>query len=162
MSTPNATLPSALRCLELPLHGRTLLLPHAVVTEVIAADLPFALAIARDTWRIQEISWRGLRLPLVSLERASGDTQDIEGGRRSAVVLYLPEQNPRLSHAALLLQNAPRLRQVRREDTESETLPSPHPLLGFGLRTAGEEFFVPDLAALQHKLQTSFGIYAPV
>ncbi len=72
---------SVVRCLALPIAGEQILVPNAVVAEVVAADTVSPLS-GDPEWLLGSLTWRGSVLPLVCMEAAVGGIR-LEAGARS-------------------------------------------------------------------------------
>jgi len=140
---------SSLNCLLLPLSDRILLLPSAAVAEVIRYPGKPEPVNNAPAWLLGRINWRGLELPLVSFEAASGKLLPSQG--RQMAVLNLSSGQGALKFYALLLQGFPRPLRV------DEQLPcSDAPLLPLELSAVslanGKIGKIPNLPALEQQL----------
>jgi chemosensory pili system protein ChpC len=99
------------RSLLIPVGGGTLLLPHASVAEIVNFSQPVPHAGA-PAWLLGRIPWRGLSIPLVSMEVLSGQKKPPLGRRCRILVINPVGKNQKLSFYALLSQDIPSLIQV--------------------------------------------------
>ncbi|MGB9578333.1 MAG: chemotaxis protein CheW, partial [Halothiobacillaceae bacterium] len=70
-------------CARLPLQGVSLLVPYACVAEIVSLSLRSNAGAF-----LGEVDWRGVRIPVLSLERACGREVEVPRGRVRLVVLY--------------------------------------------------------------------------
>jgi chemosensory pili system protein ChpC len=91
--------------LLLPLADRTLLLPNVALAELVPYRAPQTVE-GMPAWLLGQISWRELRLPLLSFEAASNGVANIGPGCRVAVLNALGGR-PQVKFIALLLQSIP-------------------------------------------------------
>ena len=91
--------------LLLPLADRTLLLPNVALAELVPYRAP-QTADGMPAWLLGQISWRELRLPLLSFEAASNGVSNVGPGCRVAVLNALGGR-PQVKFIALLLQSIP-------------------------------------------------------
>jgi chemosensory pili system protein ChpC len=95
----------SLTALLLPLTDRTLLLPNVALAELVPFRAP-QTAEGMPSWLLGQITWRELRLPLLSFEAASNGSANIGPGCRVAVLNALGGR-PEVKFIALLLQSIP-------------------------------------------------------
>ena len=143
---------SVVRCLALPIAGEQILVPNAVVAEVVAADTVSPLS-GDPAWLLGSLTWRGSVLPLVCMEAAVGGIR-LEAGARSKIVILksLSAREP-LENFAVLVQGIPH--QVLATD-HTVTLESPindgRPFVAADLQVEGEQAFIPNLDAVEKAL----------
>lgn len=131
--------------LVLPLSDRSLLLPNVAVAELI--DYQDCTA-EPDTpeWYLGPISWRELKLPLISFEAACGGRPRV-GGRARIVVLNALGGRNDVRFIALLTQGIPRSFKV---DSQLSYVDVPLAELELAAVQAGESVArIPDLVALE-------------
>lgn len=93
---------------------QVLLLPNTAVAEIVHYSAPQPADNAPD-WLLGTMEWRGLRLPVISFERAAGDTPGETGaGQRIAVINGVHNDNS-LQFYALVIEGNPRLVNVGAE-----------------------------------------------
>ncbi|MEW6446253.1 MAG: chemotaxis protein CheW [Pseudomonadota bacterium] len=131
-------------CVRLPLDGMSLLLPYACVAEIVSLSLR-----AEDSALLCEVDWRGIRVPVVSLERACGEPIDVPRGRARLAVLYGLHDRERTPYYALLLNGVPRTDSLAAEDIVERADGHGCDLLGMSVEVEGQSLFLPDLQALE-------------
>lgn len=104
-------LPSEIRGLLVPLSGEQLLLPNAMVAEVVNYQAPQPIEDAPD-WLKGYVAWRGEIVPLVSVERLTGAAEPAPGHRARIVVCTTLGRHSRLSYVGLVARAIPRLVRV--------------------------------------------------
>lgn len=95
----------------IPLAGVNLLLPNTCIAEVIGYQEPQPVDGAPD-WMLGFIDWRGMHIPLISFEAASGGAAASIDRRSRIVVLNGIGGDEALSFFALVVQGIPRLLQL--------------------------------------------------
>ena len=134
--------------LLLPLADRTLLLPNVALAEIVQYRAPHTSAGMPD-WLLGQISWRELRLPLLSFEGASNGVSSVGPGCRVAVLNALGGR-PQVKFIALLLQSIPHSIKVdghlARADVELG------PLELHAVMLDGAVVKIPDLVGLEQLL----------
>ena len=140
------------RCLALPIAGEQILVPNAVVAEVVAADTVSPLS-GDPQWLLGRLTWRGAVLPLVCMEAAVGGTRLEAGARSKIVILKALSASEALENFAVLVQGIPH--QVLATD-HTVTLEAPiddgRPFVAADLQVEGERAFIPKLDAVEKAL----------
>lgn len=131
-------------CVRLPLRGMSLLLPYACVAEIVSLSLR-----PEDSAILGEVDWRGIRVPVLSLERACGNPIDVPRGRVRLAVLYGLRERERLPYYAVLLTGVPRTESLRAEQLQEQADAEGCALLGMGAEVGGQTVHIPDLQALE-------------
>lgn len=98
----------AIRCMQLPLHGLSLLVPNSAVAEIIGYSAPQQAGQA-EPWLQGKISWRGVMVPIVSFEHLC-QMEAVEPGPRSrfAVLYNAQPDNQDVPYFGIILQDIPR------------------------------------------------------
>jgi len=104
-------LPGEIRGLLIPLARERLLLPHALVAEVVNYQPPQPIEGAPD-WLKGHVSWRGAMLPLVSAECLMQLPETAPGHRARIVVCTTLGQDTPVPYLGLLAQAIPRLVRI--------------------------------------------------
>jgi chemosensory pili system protein ChpC len=120
-----------------------LLLPYACVAEIVNLSLRSNVGAF-----LGEVDWRGIRIPVLSLERACGREVEVPRGRVRLVVLYGLRDKENLPYYAIVLNGAPRTESVE-PDLIEEGPSSNCTLLGNEVRMGGQVFHIPDLEAIE-------------
>jgi chemosensory pili system protein ChpC len=107
----SSVLVKEIRSVLIPLGDRQLLLPNAVVAEVMGYQEPDPLPGSPD-WFLGNIAWRGVMIPVVSFEAMQGGNVVTPGHRGRIVILNVLSNHPRLSHFGLVVQAIPSLVRV--------------------------------------------------
>lgn len=140
----------ALSSLLLPLSDRTLLLPSVALAELINLR-PVETQAGAPEWYLGDISWRDLRLPLLSFETLSSGVAAPEpaAGARIAVINAIGGR-AHLKFFALLVQGIPRPYKL-----DASLAPAGAPLAALEVESALVEGMVariPDLIAVEQRL----------
>ncbi len=148
---------TALRAVLLPLTGQNLLLPAAVVAEVVGYVEPYPGG-SWPGWVVGVFAWHGQMLPLVSVEAALGLELSQERGRHNRiVVLHTLGGPPGLPRYGVLVNDTPRVVSIWPESLRvcvpGEAV-EPYVRQRVTLSDA-ESAIIPDLDALQGALLDS-------
>lgn len=134
--------------LVIPLADRSLLLPNVVVAELIPYRAPPAVS-GQPAWFLGEVSWRDLRLPLLSFEAACGAPVVVGENARIAVLNALGGR-PQVKFIALLVQGIPRSQRITAELPRADVELAPLELAA--VKVEDGVLRIPDLEALEQML----------
>lgn len=143
---------SMLRCLLVPLRNTELLVPSSAIAEVSPFEEPMPAPLAPD-WILGMMLWRGLSIPLLSLDRMMG-VEVIGHKRASKIAIFNTiNGNPSLPFFAVETQGIPRLFQVSEGALELEQMEnsSSDPVL-CKVNIDGNHVVIPDLDMLENTL----------
>ncbi len=139
----------AVLCARLPLQGHTLLLPYSTVAEI--ANLSFR---PKEGAFLGQVEWRGVRVPVFSLERGCGESVDILAGRVRLAVFYGVRDPATRPYFAVTLDGMPRTGSVHAKQLSVAEAAASCALLGTPALLDGEPVFIPDIHALEAWMDT--------
>lgn len=137
-------------CMLAPIHGRQLLLPGVTVAEVVRMQRIRPVKNTAD-WLLGLLPWRGLILPVLSVEQVLSDPgESIPAPRASNALLIMNRTRalPKLDFYAVLVRALPRMLWV----TEEAISGIDGPLAAAEaarVKVADEEAVIPRLAYLE-------------
>ncbi|MBV1908338.1 MAG: chemotaxis protein CheW [Kangiellaceae bacterium] len=106
--------------LMIPTVNSNILLPNTNVAEVV----PFSNVelfeddSTRPNWYLGHLVWRGMDIPLVSIDLIKGET-DAQANKRSRVaVTHTLNSNGELPYLAIVVQGIPRLSHVKHDNIQ--------------------------------------------
>src|SRR5690554_2300390 len=112
MASTSSQKNNALTVVLTSIHGLQLLLPGAAVAEIIEYQAAENSDDEQPTWYLGELAWRGLNIPLVSLEGMNNDAFFTETGQLKIVVVHSASSNNRLRHWAFVVMDTPRMLRI--------------------------------------------------
>jgi len=133
--------------IRLPLQDITLLLPYSMVAEVASLSLR-----TQEGGFLGSVEWRGVRIPVFSLERACNQSVDILAGRVRLVVLYGVSDPSNRPYYALVLSGMPHTESIYPaqlsvvDDAQSQDVCA---LLGMPTLLNGELVYIPSPQVLE-------------
>ena len=143
---------SLVRCLALPIAGEQILVPNAVVAEVVAADTVSPVSGDPD-WLIGSLTWRGSVLPLVCMEAAVGGTRPEVVARSKIVILKALSASEPLGNFAVLVQGIPhQVLATNHTVTLESQINGGRPFVAAEVQVEGEQAFIPNLDAVEKAL----------
>lgn len=144
-----------LKCLLLPLQTGTLLLPNSVVAEIVPAQRHYRDDIERPGWYIGHIEWRGVSLPLISLESLLDSSARGFPPKTSFVVLHrLGETAGREDYYAVYIDGIPHFQFVDESVLQALDSASDSSLIAHEVSIDGASALIPDLDAVELKLDS--------
>ncbi|MEM7406740.1 MAG: chemotaxis protein CheW [Pseudomonadota bacterium] len=94
------------RCMFLPLSDRGLLVPSTGVAEIVGMSPPRPIDAA-PPWLLGYMSWRGVDIPLLSVESALGDEAPPVGVRNRVAVMYALRDDLQPGFYGVVIQRLP-------------------------------------------------------
>jgi chemosensory pili system protein ChpC len=91
----------------LPLSSLNLVIPNSGVAEIIGYSNPRPVPDTSD-WFLGVVSWRGVDIPVVSLEEMCAIDSVHVGPRARIGILYNPEKDPDMPYLGIHMQDIPR------------------------------------------------------
>ena len=96
-----------LRCMQLPMSNFQMLLPNSAVAEIIGYIEP-ETGNQDYEWLNGFISWRGVNVPVVSIEMMCGQISQKPGPRSRIAIIYHPDGDESMPYLGLILKDIPR------------------------------------------------------
>ncbi|MFT5218041.1 MAG: chemosensory pili system protein ChpC [Planctomycetota bacterium] len=97
----------SVRCMLLPLTSISLLIPNSAVAEIIGFSTPRKISATSD-WFSGAVLWRGVYIPVVSVEQMCGLGVAGVGPRARIAIIYNPEKDADLPYLGIHMQDIPR------------------------------------------------------
>ncbi|MCH6565220.1 MAG: chemotaxis protein CheW [Proteobacteria bacterium] len=108
----------SIRCMLLPLSSINLLIPNSAVAEVIGYFTPTALTDS-SRWFPGVVMWRGVHVPVISIEEMCSIDAPIVGARSRIAIIYNPEKDAELPYLGIHIQDIPRAYLAEPDKMES-------------------------------------------
>lgn len=140
------------RCLRLPLHNMTLLLPNTVVAEVIDYR-EIEQTSSMPEWLLGMISWRGRAVPLISFEKLLGEELAFHSEETRFVICNTLNSNANIPFIALQIEGLPHLSVVSSDMLEMEDETRSERSIQASLRLNEENVIVPNIDVLEKMLE---------
>lgn len=136
-------------CLYLPVHQQQLLLPNVSIAEVVDYQTPEE-PIDKPDYFLGYVTWRGIRIPLLSYELANGQSSStVTTHVRIAVINSIGEHHEALPFFAILTQGIPRLVKVA-SDLIKPLKSAVNKAETTSIKLDGEEAIIPNLSYLEN------------
>ncbi len=141
------------RSVLIPLSDRQLLLPNAVVAEVMGFQSPDPIDAAPE-WYLGDMAWRGIIIPVISFEAMCGGEVARPGHRGRIAILNALGGQPRLSHYGMVVQAIPSLVRVSSDNVipvmREEV--AENPLIRQSVDLDMSPAFIPDLDEIERQI----------
>lgn len=132
----------------IPLANLNIILPNTSVAEIIHYRQPHAIDNA-PAWMLGLLEWRGLQIPLISMEGASGkQTAAINDKSRIAVINAITGHD-KFHFFGLLTQGIPHLVKIGREDLNALDSTDKGKFILANVQVDETKGAIPDLEALE-------------
>jgi len=132
----------------LPVMDGKLLLPNVSVAEVVDYQtLENSLSDAPDSY-LGTLDWRGMRVPVLSFEKANGHQFEVASNSRIVVINSVTADNTQLPFFGIVTQGIPRLVKITEESIENLTNKL-GPAESAQVRVDGEYAVIPNLGFLE-------------
>ncbi len=147
----------AVRCMLLPMSSINLVMPNSGVAEIIGYSEPRRLDEASE-WFLGVVSWRGIYVPVISVEQLCGvDTLHV-GPRSRIGIIYNPEKDDHLPYIGLHMQDIPRAYLAESDKMESGSDNNLSPYLLSRLDDDQFSRVIPNLDAIAADLKPQFSL----
>ncbi len=94
------------RCMFLPFVGKGLLVPSTGVAEIVGLSPPNEVENG-PAWLTGLMSWRGLDIPLLSIERVLGEEAPPSGVRNRVAVMHVLDEALQPAFYGIVIQRLP-------------------------------------------------------
>ncbi len=146
---------SSIRCMQLPLLDMSLLLPNSAVAEIIGYTEPEEGSEGSD-WYNGKIAWRGVMVPIVSVEKMC-QSATIELGTRSRIaVVYNLNGDQSIPYFGIILQDIPRAYLAEEDRLIESNVAVDCEYLVTQVDAMIERLYIPDLDAILTSLKDKF------
>lgn len=136
------------RCLIIPADPGFLVVPSAAVAEVV----PLAINGEQSHEQLLgHMDWRGLSVPVYSMEGLRGETVPEFGKRSKACVFYPWKGADNKRFFAIATRHDPRPRTLTGDDIVASDEPEVNDFVSASFRYDGEQALVPNLEAIANQ-----------
>jgi chemosensory pili system protein ChpC len=143
---------ASIRCMQLPLVNMSLLLPNSTVAEIIGYVEPEAGTQGFD-WYNGKVSWRGVMVPVISLEKMC-QSEFLEPGPRTRIaVVYNLNGDPGMPYFGIILQDIPRAYLAEKDHLIDGNVSADCKYLVTQADAMIDQLYIPDLDAILHTLK---------
>lgn len=139
-----------IKCIILKITDDELLMPNASVAEIIPIRNIINVA-NKPNWMLGYLDWRGHSVPLVSFEAMGGVRMpSLASGNVKAAVLFSIGKNSQYPYMSILMQDAPKVVNVKEEDIISNKEEITHPAVEDKVMMADGTYSIIDLIKLEN------------
>ncbi len=144
------------RSLWVPLEGVNLLVPNVAIAEVIGYQ-PFELVETNTAWLLGSLRWRGLIVPVVSMEAMCGLKLPESGRNARIAIVNSTRYRAKLDFYAIVTSGIPRLinadHDALGEPVEMDGLPD---TVASQVQIGSERALIPDLQQVQLNIEKAW------
>jgi len=135
----------SIRCIQLALRDMQLLLPNSVVAEIISYVRPEQ---AGHEWLDGIMTWRGVSVPVVSIEKMCQQAHVEPGARSRIAVIYNLHNDDEMPYVGIILQDIPRAFLAEQDRMPAQTSGSGCEFMQGRADVMNSELMIPDLDAI--------------
>lgn len=135
-------------CMLLPVVGYTLLLPNTSVAEMSVVQ-PLQPVDNAPEWLLGMYAWRGICVPVISIEAINGGTKPPLNPKGRIAVLNNTGVSDQVKFIAIHTQGIPRMSRVAESDIEEQPEIERRPYDLMAVKVGVEEFYIPDISAIE-------------
>lgn len=146
--TSNEDSGSGIACMVLPMLGHNLLIPNSAIAEMSSVQILESVENSPD-WLLGLYSWRGMYIPVISIESINQKPSPPLNPLGRIAVINATDIDENVPFIAIHTQGIPRLITVEDEDIVENKESNPRPYDVMAVRVGAQEFYIPDLAALE-------------
>lgn len=128
-----------------------MLVPNGTVAEIVDYVHPVEVPDTAD-WMAGMFNWRGLRIPLFSIEHAMGKPAEETGKRTRVLVINALGATQSLKVFGVISRGIPNLVMIDRGDIEPQEQILKSPVVRAYARINGNDVFIPDLDRIEMML----------
>ena len=141
-----------IRCMQLPLLGVEVLMPNSAVAEIISYSHPEP-EYKGSEWLDGMIFWRGVLIPVVSLEKMC-ETEFVDPGPRSRIaIIYNFEKDSEMPYLGIILQDIPRAYLAEVERMQEAVSKPDCKFLQCKADLMNEQLMIPDLEVIMDQVK---------
>lgn len=146
-------------CMLLPMVDHHLLVPTTSIAEMSSVQ-PLENVEGGPEWLMGLYNWRGMKIPVVSVESINGQEPQFNPDGRIAV-LNNTGVNQALQFIAIHTQGIPRMARVSEEDIAENDNQERRPFDLMAVKVGMEEFYIPDVSAIEMAYLKTVGEIEP-
>jgi chemosensory pili system protein ChpC len=148
----------------IPLANENLILPNTAVAEIIghtkADALPSAIKNAPD-WLIGLLTWRGVSVPLLSLDTMLGGKTGEAGAKARIAILNGISEEKKVPFFAIATQGIPRLMKIDSEHISTVDDAESNPAVICHVVVDGDVAIIPDIEYIEGEVARVFSAGRP-
>ncbi|NIM71154.1 MAG: hypothetical protein GTN86_11455 [Xanthomonadales bacterium] len=145
----------SIRALLAPIDAHHVLLPHAVIAEVIPYAPPRPYRDA-PPWLLGEIEWNDWQVPVVSLGRLGKFDRSPSSGRaRHILIVKTLSESTSVVHIGFPIYGLPGLRTVTADNLEPLDAPDLSPAIFSLVRLGEDQAIIPELDELSGLIEAA-------
>lgn len=145
----------SIRCMLMPLSSINLVIPNSAVAEIIGYSTPLSVPDTSD-WFLGVVMWRGVFIPVVSVEEMCAIDSVHIGSRSRIGIIYNPEKDPDLPYLGIHIQDIPRAYLAEIDEMEAGTDDGLGEYLLSRMDDDDRARVIPDLDRIIEKLKTEY------
>lgn len=108
------TVPETMMVLLIQIEDCQLLLPDAAVAEIVDFEQTEAESDDVPTWYLGKMQWRGVDVPLISLEGLNNDAFFTRDGHLKIIIMHSSSQRKKMPFWAFVTMETPKMTRINK------------------------------------------------
>lgn len=139
--------------LAVNIHGSQIVLPGAAIAEIIDFQPTQAVSDDAPTWYLGTLNWRGLTLPLVSLEGMNHNAFFTQARSLKIIVMHCATARNKMLHWGFVAMETPRMLRIDAERLHlAEGDGDFNAVTAMWANLDGETVMLPDLQRIEQEI----------
>jgi chemosensory pili system protein ChpC len=141
-----------LKCILLTLQSENVIVPNASIAEIIPSRDVIEVENSPE-WMLGKMNWRGVDVPLIAFESASGGRSKVTASTQIAV-MYGLNKDSEYPYIGLAISGVPHVSYFKREQiVADEMADNTHPMVAQKIRVNGAAASILDIEAMEEMVQ---------
>ncbi len=132
----------------LTIENGHLILPNTAIAEIVHYSDPTPVDNSPE-WLLGTMEWRGIRIPLLSLEHAMGNNRPAPAANNHIAIINCLNSDKRLNFYGIITIGLPRLVNINENKLSPSTNEASNPLILSNVVVNKSETMIPNLDAIE-------------
>ena len=155
MSEPAAV--ESINALFSVIESGRVVMPDALIAEIVDFQPTHAENDDVPTWYLGRLPWRGMFIPLISLEALNNDSFFRQGRTLKIIVIHGVYHRDKLPYWAYVVLETPRMNRLPKDALQFDEEASPGVVERMHARFGGDGVIVPDIAKIELEITALLG-----
>jgi len=142
-----------LRCIFLPVDGKTLILPYTSIVEVVPLE-NLKPVEGREAYVVGELEWQEIKFPVMSFAKLDNEPASPLNQKAHIAILNLVIETKVFDFMGMILYGFPTMKTIRPSDIK-ELSACTEPYLLMEVAARNQHAYIPNLEWIQQKLASA-------
>ena len=145
-------MPDVLTVLLFSIEGGRVLMPDVLVAEIVDFQATTTDSDDVPTWYLGELEWRGLSIPLISMEALNNDSFFSQSKALKIIVLHGTNYRDKLPYWAFVSLETPKMLRVNASDLVKIEAGETGEMEAMQAELSGEPVIIPDVGKIESEI----------